>query len=93
MRALALVCSLWLAGCNLYGRCCKNSDCSGGDTCSLDDDGCPADGHPEGTCLSKCSLDADCAEGYICNVFVLACGCQVIGDGGSEGTCSPGVGH
>ena len=83
----------WLTGCNLYGPCCGNSDCGGGSICSIDDDKCPAPGHPKGLCLTKCGIDRDCEDGYVCNVIILNCGCQAIGDGGSEGTCAPGVGE
>jgi len=94
MRVLAcLVLTSWLAGCNIYGPCCSNTDCAGGAICSIDDDKCPAAGHPKGTCLSKCAVDRDCQDGYVCNVVILTCGCQAIGDGGSQGTCSPGVGE
>jgi len=83
---------IWMAGCNLYGECCTNTDCSGGNACSVDDDKCPAPGHPRGTCLAKCAVDRDCEDGDVCNVFVFNCGCVPIGDGGSQGTCAPGVG-
>ena len=93
MRRLACIVAVaWLAGCNLYGPCCTNTDCAGGGICSVDDDKCPGTGHPRGLCLTKCSIDHDCADGYVCNVIVLNCGCQLIGDGGTEGTCAPGVG-
>jgi len=93
MKSLACLGLLvWMAGCNLYGPCCLNTDCAGGNTCSVDDDKCPAPGHPRGTCLAKCAIDRDCEDGYVCNVFVFNCGCQPIGDGGAQGTCAPGVG-
>ena len=93
MRALALLCGLaFTMSCNLYGPCCSNTDCSGGAICSIDDNMCPGPGHPKGTCVSKCAIDRDCADGYVCNLIILTCGCEVIGDGGSEGTCAPGVG-
>jgi hypothetical protein len=93
MRALfGLVALLGLATCNLYGPCCSNSDCSGGSICTVDDDKCPSAADPKGQCLKKCGVDRDCGDGEVCNVFILSCACQKIGDGGSEGTCAPGVG-
>jgi len=85
-----------LAACATNGPCCSNSDCPGSNVCSIDDSQCPSEGHPKGMCLSPCQVDRDCGRGQVCNLIILKCGCEDVGDGGVdggvEGTCAPGVG-
>ena len=63
MRAAALAFLLALAGCSAHNSCCNDGDCWASFVCSAD---CSQNGGPEGTCLQRCQVDADC-NGEVCN--------------------------